>query len=158
MAPGSTSSQGRSAENKCVKFTSRDEVNPDPSGPTCLAEDCTAVCDLDHTPSASLAEIYFLYLVNGGITQVKQRSNGICGLSSGSSLKVRRLCRPGTSILRRGQSVQDAAHLTRTAFRVVLSCGIGNHLDLRGLPGGAEGIRTDGHQTLLRLRLGPMAQ
>ena len=25
---------------------------------------------------------------------------------------------------------------------VVLSCGVGNHVDLRGLPGGAEGIRT----------------
>ena len=64
MAPGSTSSQGRSAENKCVKFTSRDEVNPAPSGPRAsmlLAEDCTAVCDLDHTPSASLAEIISIF-------------------------------------------------------------------------------------------------
>ena len=25
---------------------------------------------------------------------------------------------------------------------VVLSCAVGNHVDLRGLPGGAEGIRT----------------
>jgi hypothetical protein len=25
---------------------------------------------------------------------------------------------------------------------VVLSCGVGNHVDLRGLPGGAQGIRT----------------
>jgi hypothetical protein len=25
---------------------------------------------------------------------------------------------------------------------VVLFCGLGNHVDLRGLPGGAEGIRT----------------
>jgi hypothetical protein len=24
----------------------------------------------------------------------------------------------------------------------VLSCAVGNHVDLRGLPGGAEGIRT----------------
>jgi hypothetical protein len=29
---------------------------------------------------------------------------------------------------------------------VVLSCGVGNHVGLRGLPGGAEGIRTDGHR------------
>ena len=28
----------------------------------------------------------------------------------------------------------------------MLSCGVGNHLGLRGLPGGAEGIRTDGHR------------
>ena len=28
---------------------------------------------------------------------------------------------------------------------VALSCAVGNHVDLRGLPGGAEGIRTDGH-------------
>jgi hypothetical protein len=31
---------------------------------------------------------------------------------------------------------------------VVLSCGVGNHVDLRGLPGGAEGIQTDGHRGL----------
>jgi len=29
---------------------------------------------------------------------------------------------------------------------VVLFCGLGNHVDLRGLRGGAEGIRTDGHR------------
>ena len=29
---------------------------------------------------------------------------------------------------------------------VVLPCGVGNHVDLRGLPGGAEGIRTDSHR------------
>jgi len=28
----------------------------------------------------------------------------------------------------------------------VLSCGVGNHVDLRRLPGGAEGIRTGGHR------------
>jgi len=28
----------------------------------------------------------------------------------------------------------------------VLSCRVGNHVDLRRLPGGAEGIRTDGHR------------
>jgi hypothetical protein len=29
---------------------------------------------------------------------------------------------------------------------VVLSCGVGNHVGTPGLPGGAEGIRTDGHR------------
>ena len=33
-----------------------------------------------------------------------------------------------------------------TYGNVVLSCAVGNHVDLRGLPGGAEGIRTDGHR------------
>jgi hypothetical protein len=28
----------------------------------------------------------------------------------------------------------------------VLFCELGNHVDLRGLPGGAEGIRTGGHR------------
>jgi hypothetical protein len=33
-----------------------------------------------------------------------------------------------------------------TYGNVVLSCRVGNHVGLRGLPGGAEGIRTDGHR------------
>jgi hypothetical protein len=33
-----------------------------------------------------------------------------------------------------------------TCGNVVLFCGLRNHVNLRGLPGGAEGIRTDGHR------------
>jgi hypothetical protein len=34
----------------------------------------------------------------------------------------------------------------RAPINVVLSLGVGNHVDLRRLPGGAEGIRNDGHR------------
>jgi hypothetical protein len=43
-----------------------------------------------------------------------------------------RLSRPTTAAASRGN--------------VVLFYGLGNHVDLRGLLGGAEGIRTDGHR------------
>jgi hypothetical protein len=38
------------------------------------------------------------------------------------------------------------------------ACGAKNHVDLRGLPGGAEGIRTDGHRTMLNVRSEPAAK
>jgi hypothetical protein len=43
-------------------------------------------------------------------------------------------------------SMLVAAARSGTQRNVVLFCERGNHVDLRGLPGGAEGIRTDGHR------------
>jgi hypothetical protein len=52
---------------------------------------------------------------------------------------------PRAPLLRQGR---QRTTLSTIASRgnVVLFCGLGNHVDLRGLRGGAEGIRTDGHR------------
>jgi hypothetical protein len=40
----------------------------------------------------------------------------------------------------------DLASRVWPGGNVALFCGPGNHVNLRGLPGGAEGNRTDGHR------------
>jgi hypothetical protein len=49
------------------------------------------------------------------------------------------------SSFRNGKNVK---YRTAAASRgnIVLFCGLRNHVDLRGLAGGAEGIRTDAHR------------
>ena len=50
--------------------------------------------------------------------------------------------------LRRALPKRTLVGVVAACGKVVLSYGVGNHVDLRGLRGGAEGIRTDGHRSL----------
>jgi hypothetical protein len=59
-----------------------------------------------------------------------------------------RLSTPGTpnQPRRRWKGLGKPTAATANRGNVVLFYGLANHVDLRGLPGGAEGIRTDGHR------------
>jgi hypothetical protein len=74
-------------------------------------------------------------------TQTATLETEICGqrlsaarAANGARRRPERLSRPTDPAASRGN--------------VGLFCSIGNHVDLRGLPGGAEGIQTDGHRGL----------
>jgi hypothetical protein len=63
-------------------------------------------------------------------------------LSGGSRLKPATANGPRRPPKRLGRPTEAAA----SRGNVVLFCGGGNHFVSRGLPGGAEGIQTDGHR------------
>jgi hypothetical protein len=67
-------------------------------------------------------------------------------LTADTELSPRKTARADNEPRRRSKRPSRPTAAAASSGNVVLFCGGGNHVDLRGLPGGAEGIRTDGHR------------